>query len=472
MNKLIPALLFAASFVACSTPSISSDQISSDQTSSNTISSDTISNDPNSSQTDTLRSEAVSSVPNGFRVRKSININIDEFKSGRGEYTGLPLAAADINRVKASGLDTVRIMADGNYFMENGGDFLNYGAFKNVAVLDAAIQNVLSAGLNAVVDIHAPPATGFNDRILCGGPVELQKFERFLETLARHLDGKYSKSKVALELMNEPFEPKKGCNLDATYGDYQLQRMYTAARRGSSTMTLVISPLASSNPYKLTGLNSFVSNNKTDVNTIFTVHYYGPLEFSHQGAAYVGDQKYLNYFAGIPYPSSPFIGVEIRDRLLTKIKSGIAADPASGISAVDAEEAFNWYLKYFDGNGYSRDDIEFIVKDVVLKWATDQKIAPSRIWLGEFGVQGSERYTRRPLSTKFPLNPVAGADTVDRAGWTKDVRELFEKYGMSWSYFQFGNGAYSVLADRNFPTTNFSIWDSSLTKALGLVTPK
>jgi endoglucanase len=234
----------------------------------------------------------------------------------------------------------------------------------------------------------------------------------------------------------------------------------------------VISPLASSNPYKLNGLNGFVASNKNDVNTIYTVHYYGPLEFSHQGAAYVGNQKYLNYFAGIPYPSSPFIGVEIRDRLLTKIKSGIAADPASGISFADAQKAFDSYLKYFDGNGYSRDDIEFIVKDVVLKWAKDRNIAPSRIWLGEFGVQGSERYLNRPLSTKFPLNPVGGADPVDRAAWTKAVRESFEKYGMSWSYFQFGNGAYSVLNDRNFPTTDFSTWDPTITSALGLTWPR
>jgi hypothetical protein len=463
LKKLVP-LLLAASFVACSTPTNSSNPNSSNPGSQN-------SSDTNSGRI-ALQPELASSVANGFQIRKAININIDELKAGRGEYTGLPLAAADIRRVKASGLDTVRIMADGNYFMENGGEFLNFGAFKNVAVLDAAIQNVLGAGLNAVVDIHAPPATGFNDRILCGGEVELKKFERFLETLARHLDGKYSKSKVALELMNEPFESRANCNLDATYGDYQLQRMYSAARRGSSSMTLVISPLASSNPYKLEGLNSFVSNNKNDVNTIFTVHYYGPLEFSHQGAAYVGDQKYLNYFAGVPYPSSPFIGVEIRDRVLNKVRSGIANDPTSGISFADAQKAFDSYLKYFDGNGYSRDDIDYIVKDVVLKWAKDRNIAPSRIWLGEFGVQGSERYLNRPLSTKFPLNPIEGADERDRAGWTKDVREVFEKYGMAWGYFQFGNGAYSVLNDRNFPTKNFSQWDPSITSALGLTFPQ
>jgi endoglucanase len=393
---------------------------------------------------------------NGFAIKRAINININEANTNGGQYRGLPLPEADIQRVKTSGLDTVRVMTDGSYFM--GTD----GALLNVDRLDAAIDNVTSVGLNAVVDIHAT-SKEFNARILCGD--RLPQFERFLQELASHLASKYPLSDVALELLNEPFDT--GCGLDQSYAG-KLQAMYAAARRGSSAITIVLSPLESSSMFRLDDLNKFIADNRADVNTIFTVHYYGPLEFSHQGAFYIENQEYLNYFGKIPYPSTR-ITTDQRGALWRKIEQTAASKGRTAWMAA-AKVVFDAYFAWNNGNGYGRGDIEFIVNSKVLGWARTQGIEPSRIWLGEFGVQGSQTDTR-DVPEPWRVNPIEGADATDRAEWTRDVRQLFESNGMAWGYFQFGNGAYSVLEDRNFPTSNFSAWDRTLTDALGLVKP-
>jgi Cellulase (glycosyl hydrolase family 5) len=404
-------------------------------------------------------SHHVEARPNGFSIGRAINININEQTTNGGQYRGLPLAESDITRVKESGLDTVRIMTDGGYFMGPSGEILHLDA------LDAAINNVVNARLKAVVDIHAT-SPGFNQSILCGDKLPI--FNVFLRNLAAHLQRTYQMSEVALELINEPSDDSN-CNLAASYGQ-KLKSMYFAARSGSPNITVVLSPLAKSNIFQLNDLDGFVST-ITDVNTIFTVHYYGPLEFSHQGAFYIPGQQYLNYFGGMPYPSSR-IDVPARGALWNRIQ---AIGDARGQSAWMAagKIVFDAYFGYNGGAGYGRGDIDYIVRNNVVTWADSHGIERSRIWLGEFGVQGSQRDTRAiPEDQNWRVNPIEGANPIDRAEWTRDVRQIFETYGMPWSYFQLGNGAYSALQDRDFPTTNFSAWDQTITDALGLSNPR
>ncbi len=201
------------------------------------------------------------------------------------------------------------------------------------------------------------------------------------------------------------------------------------------------------------------------------MHYYGPLEFSHQGAYYVEGQEYLNFFGAIPYPSTRLDSNQ-RTALWNKI-AAISQAQKRAEWLPNARTVFDAYFNFNNGNGYQRADIEYIFKNTVLAWAKASNVSVSRIWLGEFGVQGSQLDTRDiPVDQMWRVNPTQSATPTDRAEWTRDVRQIFEDNGMPWAYFQFGNGAYSVLEDRNFPSTNLSDWDENITTALGLQLPR
>ena len=401
-----------------------------------------------------------------FVVKRALNVSTLD-----SQYRGFPLPDAELSRVTRAGFDTIRLVTDvalspaegSRAYIDPDGSFNAYGKQK----VDAAINGALRGGLNVIVDIHTVrnfpgTSTTFNQAILCGD--KLAAFEKFLTQVAVHLT-KYPRSKVALELMNEPND--NGCpGLEASYAA-KLKRMYDAARRGSRDMMLIISGLANSSPFQLSGLNTFIASNP-DKNTIITVHYYGPLEFSHQGATYIADQKYLNCFQNIPYPSKP-LSASQRQAVVDRVKAKVAATPSCGGPgrAVEAGNALGQnYLNYNNGAGYDVGDIDYVAQQTGL-WAKARGIPASRIFLGEFGVQGSGT----SIWTAPGELEVVGALPADRAAWTRDVRTSFERYGFSWAYFAYSGGSYSILQDRNFPTVNYAAWDPRITAALGIATP-
>jgi Cellulase (glycosyl hydrolase family 5) len=405
--------------------------------------------------------------PSGFQVRRAININ-----TGDGIYRGLPLPANEIGKIKTSGFDTFRLQTDPakpvdpktgqvKAYFDPIGNFTDYGK----GIVDAAINNALGAGLKVIVDIHSYekfPGTNttFNDAILCGKSIVV--FERFLEQMARHLS-KYPRSQVALEVLNEPND--NGCpNLKASYTD-RLTKMYNAARRGSRDMMLILSGLGNSSPFLMRDLNQFIAA-IPDPNTMYTVHYYGPLEFTHQGADFVPGQQHLNCFSNIPYPNRG-----LKDERLDGLVKQVVAKAQSnlnfcGKNPTRVGEALKTYFNYNGGKGYGSNDIKYVA-DQLKKWADSQQFPTSRLFLGEFGVQGSLTETPAP-NWRFPID---GASTADRAAWIRDVRSSFEAVGVPWAFFAYGNGTYGNLLDRNRPGKNFDQWDPSVTNALGMVTP-
>jgi Cellulase (glycosyl hydrolase family 5) len=405
--------------------------------------------------------------PSGFQVRRAININTND-----GIYRGLPLPANEIGKIKTAGFDTFRLTIDParpvdkitgkvKAYFDPTGNFSDYGK----GIVDAAITNALGAGLNVIVDIHSYekfPGTNtkFNDAILCGNQIVV--FERFLEQIARHLS-KYPRSQVALELLNEPNDD--GCpNLKATYTD-RLRKMYNAARRGSGDMMLILSGLFNSSPFRIQDLNTFIAATP-DPNTMYTIHYYGPLEFTHQGADFVAGQEHLNCFSNIPYPNRG-----LKDERLPELVKRVVAKARTNLNFCGKNptlvgEALKNYFGYNNGVGYSGTDIKYVA-DQLKKWADSQQFPTSRLFLGEFGVQAPQTDTPAP-SWRFQID---GAATADRAAWLQDVRSSFEAVGIPWAFFAYGNGTYGNLLDRDRPATNFEAWDSSITNALGMVTP-
>jgi endoglucanase len=417
---------------------------------------------------------------NGFSIKRAINaeVKVDD------RQNGLPLSTTEIQKFKTAGLDTVRLMTDPTVYMQADGTFSpNANAQRNAPALKEAINNALSAGLKVVVDVHTyynfPGLdTKFNDVVLCGSTENKRKFDRFLETLTSYLASTYDKSKVALELLNEP--NTNGCPTLASTYQTRLTEMYNAARRGSSSLMLVLSPLGNSSIFDLKNIKPF-----QDINTIYTLHYYTSLTFTHQAARFT--ERKFAFFSGITYPARPQDFNAAWSRALARInKAPITAPRADGYQypetvSSEADRAAmrtlveNELRCYFEGNKnntvpgcfypnpYSRGDTDYAFNEAA-SWAATNKIAPSRMWLGEFGaLSWDQRVANEPR--------YEGAPDADRALWVKDVREVAEAKGFSWAYFVHCCGGYSITTNHIYLGRPLAPWDSRIVQALGLQQP-
>gem|GEM_PF-5025051 len=412
-----------------------------------------------------------------FTVKRSINIGV--VRDGKKE--NLPLPLNQVSRFKTAGFDSLRVMTDPAIYMNTNGDFIA-GAVpgRNAPALNTALRNALGAGLKVVVDLHSYenfPGTNtpFNRYALCGGG--MPQYERLLEQLARYLATQYSKSDVALELMNEP--NTNGC--DGLNYPAQLKKMYAAARRGSSDLTLVLSPLGNSSVFELQNIAPLPSAQNPDPNTIYTIHYYNALAFTHQSASW--DAKKFAFLSRIPYPASnssfaatwPRIQASIENAPINTANDRPTLTVLSEAERAEAKAGAEAELRcYFDGDCWygkgrpaGRGDI-VDAANLVKNWTTGYNIAPSRIWLGEFGALGDTvlNWVQPPSQNKsFAAAP------EDRARWTKDVRDVFEQYGFSWAYFAYCCGGYGIVSDPQFLNANIQDWNPSIVNALGLTMP-
>ena len=418
-----------------------------------------------------------SAKPAPFAVKRSINIGVVR----DDKIENLPLPQSQVSRFKTAGFDSLRVMTDPAIYMDVNGNFIA-GAVpgRNAPALDTALRNALDAGLKVVVDLHSYenfPGTNtqFNQSVLCKGA--MPKYERFLEQLARYLATQYSKSDVALELMNEP--NTNGC--DGLDYPPQLKKMYDAARRGSSDLTLVLSPLGNSSVFELQNIAPLPSAQNPDPNTIYTVHYYSALAFTHQTASW--DAKKFAFLSRIPYPAStssfaatwPRIKASIENAPINNADARPTLTVRSEAERAEAKAGAEAELRcYFDGDCWygkgrpaGRGDV-IDAANRVKNWTTQYNIPPSRIWLGEFGALGDTVLNWVQPSSQ---NKSFGAAPEDRARWTKDVRDVFEQYGFGWAYFAYCCGGFGIVSDPKFLNANIQDWNPSIVDALGLTMP-
>ncbi len=183
--------------------------------------------------------------------------------------------------LKEAGFDSVRInlhpfrrmqAADGYKLPESW-----------LATLDWALQNTRAQGLNAILDLHE-----FN--VMAEDPEgNREKFLRFWREVSERY--KDAPNTVFFEVLNEPNKKLT----PALWNEY-LREALSIIRRSNPQRAVIAGPAF----WNGIGHLDELQLPEGDTNLIVTVHYYTPMEFTHQGAAWANQKK-----TGVEWTGSP-----------------------------------------------------------------------------------------------------------------------------------------------------------------------
>ncbi len=255
----------------------------------------------------------------------------------------------------------------------------------DVTGLRAAVQAALLAGLDVVVDLHMLDATK-----------KLIEAERSLEP---HLAALWSQlaaaladlpsQRVAFELYNEP--QYYGLKALAWPG---LQRRLLAAVRAKAPRHLVL--LAGNQGGSFEGLADLPL--ATDEHVAYTVHFYEPFFFTHQGVPWLDPQhSAAGAFAALRYPAAMVALAPPRS---------VRHHPGSGAE-----------LARYRSEDWNAQRIEDSLRGVG-RWARRNQV---RVLCNEFGVFRDT------------------ADALSRYRWLGDVRLALQQHGLGWTVWDFAH---------------------------------
>lgn len=247
-------------------------------------------------------------------------------------------------------------------------------------VIDKVITQCRAYGFKLIIDYHYG---NFNEKNYLTETPRI--IDLWLKIANRYKN--VSDNTLFFELYNEPLRIDPAIWKDAAYN------IATAVRKVDKNRTLII---GASNYNSIYELSRFVR--LADNNIIYTFHFYEPFLFTHQGAAWVGNQEAT---VGVPFPYNK----EDFPNLNNKAKN------------TDGEKNYNQYPR--DGNVQSVKDKLQIIKD----WSKKYNVP---VLCGEYGVY-----------TKY-------ADAKSRCRYIMAVHQTLKKLdipGLIWDY----NSNFSIF---------------------------
>ena len=321
-------------------------------------------------------------------------------------FVGMPgaLTIPEAKRLRIAGFDFVRLTVDPGVFMLLSGPSLRQAT----DALLAGIDSLQAAGLSVIVDmhpisrVHPDPASAYAGVKALEGGVEdptARRFENTAAALAKVLDDHYGRaSQIAFELLNEPDLP---CGAPSWRN--QQAALLHAVRDSAPRLTLI---LTGSCWGGIDGLVALEAADYPDSNTIYSFHFYDPYRFTHQGTK---TDDINRYTSGLPYPTS--------EHRLGSIENSVSSRLPPQSSDTRKAIAFMKDKYLSDVWDFARVDAQM---ERVAAWARDNNVLPSRILMGEFGVNADR-------------NGVPGAHAEDRMRWLTDVRRAAEARGFRWA---------------------------------------
>ncbi|BBM67551.1 endoglucanase [Vibrio alfacsensis] len=303
---------------------------------------------------------------------RGINIgNFFESPNYEGEWNGdLTIQASDFKNISEAGFASVRIpvrwsahtYTDNPYIIEDS--FID----RVQEVVDQAIQ----ANLKVIINTHHFNELFYDDVNFDFHRVRLLAF---WGQLAKHFPlDRYSENQLVFEFLNEPHDNVTVARWNDLVTDLTNLLWDTHANTQNSVLgqrKVMIGTADWGGPFKLPELE--LPNSVNADNTIITIHFYEPFEFTHQGAewtdgaqAWIGtrwlgtekdQQRLFEYLdAVIRWNSNPARGFEINIGEFGVYSKHARAEDQRAWTAFIAREAekrnFSWhYWEYSSGFG-------------------------------------------------------------------------------------------------------------------------
>ena len=174
--------------------------------------------------------------------------------------------------LKEAGFQSVRINLHAFRHMEKTNDWAFQAAW--LETLDWAVAKATAQGLQVVLDFHEFNAMGENAAARRG------QFLAFWKQLSAHC--RNAPNSVVFEILNEPNKALT----PALWNEY-LHEALAVIRETNPNRTVIIGPAFWNSVDHLRELELPA----TDRHLIVTVHYYKPMSFTHQGAAWAGQKE-------------------------------------------------------------------------------------------------------------------------------------------------------------------------------------
>jgi len=279
----------------------------------------------------------------------------------------------DFIRIKSLGCDVIRLPIN-LHFMTNGSpNYVIDPLFFDF--LDQVVDWAEELQIHLLLDNHTFDPNV--DTQLSIEPILLKVWPQ----MAAHY--KTRSNYVYYEILNEPHGITTAiwCQIQ--------QKVIDAIRAIDTKHTIVVGPSGYNSYNELINMPVY-----TDVNLIYTFHFYDPFMFTHQGATWT---SYMQDLAGIPFPYN-----------------------ASRMPATPASAKGTWVESSL--NNYANDGTVAKVKqwlDVAVNFKSSRNV---NLFCGEFGVY-------------IPNSPHA-----DRVYWYDVVRKYLEEKGISWTTWDYQGG--------------------------------
>lgn len=317
---------------------------------------------------------------NPFIIHRGTNISHWLSQSNdRGEARRKRFTRADVELLAGLGLDHLRLPVDEEQLWDEAGK-PHEEAWD---LLQEALDWMLAAGLNAVIDLHILRSHHFNEgpKPLFTEEAAAQGFADCWRKISERLRDR-PRNRVAYELLNEAVAD------DPADWNRVLHLAYRTVRALEKDRCLVLG----SNRWNSVFQYETLDVPANDRNLILTFHYYHPMPITHYTASWTWQLK--DYAGPVQYPGLP-IPQEVFNTLPSDQQRRVA--PMNTLGGRDVMEAdLMWPLAVAARTGLP-------------------------LYCGEFGV-----YQATP-------EPV-------RRAWYRDYRAVLEKHHIAWANWDFRGG--------------------------------
>ena len=312
------------------------------------------------------------------------------------------MTVGDMRALKAAGFDHVRLSINPALLIASP----KTGTLRDgpMASLDKTVGQLLDAGLNVLLDIHAEEDWKAG---LTHGDDGASNLYAFWLNFAAH----YAKSdpeRVFFEILNEP-------SMDDLYRWEGIQdRAVAMIRRVAPQHTIIATAAAWGHQDGLLAMEPV-----RDENVIYTFHDYDPMWFTHQGATW--STTSWAFLHGVPYPSTP-----------QNIQPVLNQEP---------DERVRLEVERYGEDQWGPARVQTEV-DAIARWAEERNVP---LYCGEFGAFKDH------------------SDPKMRAAWINDTRTALESRQIGWAMWDY-DGNFG-LANK---TSAGIVFDPAILQALGM----